>query len=79
MIAEFPGRCTYCGDTLEPGQAVDGTRHSECAYPDDVTQCSATTRRGTRCPTPTRNPSGLCHVHDPDGKFQRQRRAAVSR
>jgi len=37
-------------------------------------RCSATTKRGARCPNPTDRACGLCHVHDPDGTFRRQQR-----
>jgi len=44
-------------------------------------QCRALTRKGERCAAAADQDSDLCHVHNPDGKYQQQlaqRRAARS-
>lgn len=40
--------------------------------------CNATTRKGEPCPIGAEE-SGPCHVHDPNGKYQRQRRGELAK
>ncbi|MFM7218325.1 MAG: HNH endonuclease [Bacteroidota bacterium] len=40
----------------------DGKKNSHSSSVS--TQCTATTKKGTRCRNKTKNPSGRCHLHD---------------
>ena len=45
-----------------------------------MTNCKATTKKKKPCPIPAEEwRNGLCHVHDPDGKFRQQVRSGESR
>jgi hypothetical protein len=39
-----------------------------------LSQCTATKNNGKQCTIPATYPYTLCHVHNPEGKFQRKLR-----
>lgn len=60
-------------------QNIEDRKAERAAQPERL-QCPARTKAGTPCPIPGEIArDGLCHVHDPGGKFRQNKQTKPSR